>query len=106
MGAPLADAEGSGAEGSAPAQKFNAQEAAEWMAQRFQSVMEEYEKQKQSGKKGDILHYTDLNTERTAWSGSKPVIPPKEDFLFQLQVALTPYRQKQGEDQKGPSGQG
>mmetsp|Transcript_98266 Transcript_98266/g.283575 ORF Transcript_98266/g.283575 Transcript_98266/m.283575 type:complete len:175 (-) Transcript_98266:106-630(-) len=86
---------------TAPAQKFNAQEAAEWLASRYQAVVEEYDKQKQSGKKGDIQNLSDLNSERSAWSGSKPVIPPKEDFLHQLQVALAPFRQRGVEDQKG-----
>eukprot|EP00446_Apocalathium_sp_SHHI-4_P001644 CAMPEP_0177186962 /NCGR_PEP_ID=MMETSP0367-20130122/18935_1 /TAXON_ID=447022 ORGANISM="Scrippsiella hangoei-like, Strain SHHI-4" /NCGR_SAMPLE_ID=MMETSP0367 /ASSEMBLY_ACC=CAM_ASM_000362 /LENGTH=219 /DNA_ID=CAMNT_0018634309 /DNA_START=59 /DNA_END=719 /DNA_ORIENTATION=+ len=87
-------------ENGEPAQKFNAQEATDWMAQRFQSVMDEYEKQKQSGKKGDIQNFSELNSERSAWGGgARPVLPPKEDFLHQLQVALAPYRQR-SEDQK------
>jgi len=103
--AAQAEVDANGARGGQPpAQKFNAQEAAEWMAQRYQAVIEEYEKQKQSGKKGDIQSFSDLNSERSAWAGSKPVIPPKEDFLFQLSVALNPYRTKQPEEQKGPGG--
>eukprot|EP00429_Kryptoperidinium_foliaceum_P137627 CAMPEP_0176265712 /NCGR_PEP_ID=MMETSP0121_2-20121125/42280_1 /TAXON_ID=160619 /ORGANISM="Kryptoperidinium foliaceum, Strain CCMP 1326" /LENGTH=174 /DNA_ID=CAMNT_0017605743 /DNA_START=78 /DNA_END=602 /DNA_ORIENTATION=- len=88
------------------AQKFNAQEAAEWLASRYQAVIDEYDKQKQSGKKGDIQKVSDLNSERSAWSGgSNPVIAPSEDFLHQLQVALLPFRQRGAVgDQKGTAG--
>mmetsp|Transcript_48839 Transcript_48839/g.87957 ORF Transcript_48839/g.87957 Transcript_48839/m.87957 type:complete len:158 (-) Transcript_48839:76-549(-) len=80
-------------------QKFNAQEAADWIAGRFQAVMEDYEKQKQSGKKGDIQNFSDLNSDRPAWgSGAKPVLPGKEDFLQQLQTALLQFR---GREQEG-----
>mmetsp|Transcript_46043 Transcript_46043/g.119098 ORF Transcript_46043/g.119098 Transcript_46043/m.119098 type:complete len:175 (+) Transcript_46043:86-610(+) len=101
-----ADSEANGAEegtAAAPAQKFNAQEAAEWMAQRYQAVMEEYDKQKASGKKGDIQNFSELNSERSAWTASKPVLPGKEDFIYQLQMALAPYRARQGDDPKGSS---
>mmetsp|Transcript_28849 Transcript_28849/g.62839 ORF Transcript_28849/g.62839 Transcript_28849/m.62839 type:complete len:168 (+) Transcript_28849:82-585(+) len=93
---------GADGEGSVP-QKFNAQDASDWLAQRYQSVMDEYEKQKTgSGKRGDIVHFSDLHATGSAWGASRPVIPAKEDFLFQLQQALSPYRQKQGDD-KSPS---
>mmetsp|Transcript_60530 Transcript_60530/g.169047 ORF Transcript_60530/g.169047 Transcript_60530/m.169047 type:complete len:160 (-) Transcript_60530:168-647(-) len=93
--------EGQQAEGdaSAPPAKFNAQEASEWMALRHQTVMDEYEKQKANGKKGDIQNFADMNSERSAWTSSKPVIPPKEDFLFQLQMALAQTRKQP--DEKG-----
>eukprot|EP00747_Dinoflagellata_sp_TGD_P188161 gnl/TRDRNA2_/TRDRNA2_46728_c0_seq1.p1 gnl/TRDRNA2_/TRDRNA2_46728_c0~~gnl/TRDRNA2_/TRDRNA2_46728_c0_seq1.p1 ORF type:complete len:161 (-),score=41.37 gnl/TRDRNA2_/TRDRNA2_46728_c0_seq1:101-583(-) len=83
--------------------KFKADDAAAWMAARYQAVYEEYEKQKASGKKGDIVNFSDLSSERSAWGSSKPVIPPKDDFLFQLQVALAPYRGKGEENAKGQS---
>merc|ERR1711862_184054 len=93
--APAGDGE------AAPAPvKFNAQEASEWMAARYQAVMEEYEKQKAHGKKTDIQNFADLKPEGNAWASSKPVIPPKEDFLFQLQMALAPLR-KQAEEKSG-----
>ena len=84
------------------AQRFNAQEAAEWISSRYQAVMEEYEKQKQTGKK-DIQNFTDLNSDRGAWGGgAKPVLPGKEDFLQQLQTALLHFqRARQMEDGKG-----
>eukprot|EP00933_Yihiella_yeosuensis_P034538 TRINITY_DN28013_c0_g1_i1.p1 TRINITY_DN28013_c0_g1~~TRINITY_DN28013_c0_g1_i1.p1 ORF type:complete len:153 (+),score=45.47 TRINITY_DN28013_c0_g1_i1:56-514(+) len=74
--------------------RFNSQEAADWISARYQTVMEDFEKQKQSGnKKGDIQSSADLNAERPAWgAGAKPVIPPKEDFLYQLQSALMQLR--------------
>mmetsp|Transcript_55072 Transcript_55072/g.101954 ORF Transcript_55072/g.101954 Transcript_55072/m.101954 type:complete len:150 (+) Transcript_55072:72-521(+) len=86
---------------SGPPLKFNHQEAAEWMQTRYQSVVDEYEKQKASGKKGDIQNFADLNQERSAWSNAKPVIPPKDDFLAQLQSALAPHMRKP--DEKGPA---
>mmetsp|Transcript_41500 Transcript_41500/g.95387 ORF Transcript_41500/g.95387 Transcript_41500/m.95387 type:complete len:150 (-) Transcript_41500:38-487(-) len=92
------DAEG-GDSSAGPAPKFNHQEAAEWMQTRYQSVVDEYEKQKASGKKGDIQNFADLNQERSAWSNAKPVIPPKDDFLAQLQQALVPFMRKP--DEKG-----
>eukprot|EP00434_Breviolum_minutum_P041394 symbB.v1.2.036819.t2/scaffold5286.1/size30633/2 len=66
------------------------------------AVMEEYEKQKQTGKK-DIQNFTDLNSDRGAWGGgAKPVLPGKEDFLQQLQTALLHFqRARQMEDGKG-----
>mmetsp|Transcript_83150 Transcript_83150/g.174070 ORF Transcript_83150/g.174070 Transcript_83150/m.174070 type:complete len:136 (+) Transcript_83150:181-588(+) len=81
--------------GKVPPAKFNAQDASEWLSARYSSVMEEYDKQKQSGKKGDIQHFSDLNAERSAWTGgAKPIIPPKDDFLHQLQVSMTLYQQR------------
>ncbi|CAE8662331.1 unnamed protein product, partial [Polarella glacialis] len=48
------------ANGAEAPQKFNAQEASEWLASRYQAVMDDYEKQKQqSGKKGDIQNFSD-----------------------------------------------
>eukprot|EP00435_Cladocopium_sp_Y103_P015666 s2559_g3.t2 len=86
----------------AQAQRFNAQEAAEWISNRYQAVMEEYEKQKQTGKK-DIQNFSDLNSDRPAWGGgAKPVLPGKEDFLQQLQTALLHFqRARQMEEGKG-----
>mmetsp|Transcript_55281 Transcript_55281/g.131839 ORF Transcript_55281/g.131839 Transcript_55281/m.131839 type:complete len:154 (+) Transcript_55281:131-592(+) len=100
---PGGDADGSGDGSSGPAPKFNHQEAADWMSTRYQAVVDEYEKQKASGKKGDIQNFTDLNQERSAWSTSKPVIPPKDDFLFQLQQALGPHMRKTMSEDKGAS---
>lgn len=83
------------------AQRFNAQEAAEWISSRYQAVMEEYEKQKQTGKK-DIQNFSDLVSDRAWAGGAKPVLPGKEDFLQQLQTALLHFqRARQMEDGKG-----
>mmetsp|Transcript_92065 Transcript_92065/g.260614 ORF Transcript_92065/g.260614 Transcript_92065/m.260614 type:complete len:172 (-) Transcript_92065:80-595(-) len=96
------EGDANGAEASTgAAQKFNAQEAQEWMVNRFQAVMSAYEEQKQPGKKGDIYHFSDLQAER-GWH-SKPVIPPKEDFLYLLNVALAPYRNTRGDEQRAAS---
>eukprot|EP00931_Biecheleriopsis_adriatica_P065839 TRINITY_DN40306_c0_g1_i1.p1 TRINITY_DN40306_c0_g1~~TRINITY_DN40306_c0_g1_i1.p1 ORF type:complete len:149 (-),score=41.26 TRINITY_DN40306_c0_g1_i1:51-497(-) len=82
--------------------KFNAQEAFDWIAGRYQGVMEDYEKQKSKKEKGDIQSFSDLNSDRPAWgSGAKPVLPGKEDFLQQLQSALMQFRGRQGEEGKG-----
>mmetsp|Transcript_88855 Transcript_88855/g.141490 ORF Transcript_88855/g.141490 Transcript_88855/m.141490 type:complete len:138 (-) Transcript_88855:88-501(-) len=89
--------------GEAQAQRFNAQEAAEWISNRYQAVMEEYEKQKQTGKK-DIQNFTDLNSDRPVWGGgAKPVLPGKEDFLQQLQTALLHFQRarQMAEEGKG-----
>mmetsp|Transcript_49475 Transcript_49475/g.87104 ORF Transcript_49475/g.87104 Transcript_49475/m.87104 type:complete len:168 (-) Transcript_49475:189-692(-) len=93
-----ADGEGASAAESTTSQKFNAQEASEWLAARYQSVLDSYDQQKQSGKKtGDIQVFgTDLS-QSAPWAGSKPVIPPKEDFLHQLQMALSSYQGRQAD---------
>lgn len=97
-GAQAADGEGNAAEGVV-ATKFNAQEAADWMASRYQAVVDEYEKNKASGRKGDIWDFSkDLN-QSAPWTKSGPNLPPKEDFLAQLQMALTPFRARS--DDKG-----
>lgn len=76
--------------------KFNAQEAADWMASRFQAVVDEHEKQKASGvTKGSVQYLSDIQErqERQAWSaGAKPVLPPKDDFMQQLQNGLQQLR--------------
>eukprot|EP00930_Biecheleria_cincta_P079991 TRINITY_DN68053_c0_g1_i1.p1 TRINITY_DN68053_c0_g1~~TRINITY_DN68053_c0_g1_i1.p1 ORF type:complete len:159 (+),score=30.44 TRINITY_DN68053_c0_g1_i1:62-478(+) len=96
---------GRGSDYQAAPLKFNAQEASEWIAGRFQVVMDEYEKQKGSGKKGDIQNFSDMNSDRPAWgSGAKPVLPGKEDFLQQLQSALMQFRGRQTEEGKGAGG--
>eukprot|EP00933_Yihiella_yeosuensis_P070467 TRINITY_DN78582_c0_g1_i1.p1 TRINITY_DN78582_c0_g1~~TRINITY_DN78582_c0_g1_i1.p1 ORF type:complete len:138 (-),score=33.16 TRINITY_DN78582_c0_g1_i1:92-505(-) len=90
---PGQDAESNG-EGTGMG-KFNTNEVSEWIAGRYQAVMADYDKQKQSGVlKGEIQNYSDMNSERSAW-GAKPVIPPKEDFLYQLQAALMQFQGRQ-----------
>ena len=87
------ECEGSGAEAissGGPGQKFNAQEATEWMAKRYQDVLLEYEAQKATGKK-EIQNFSDLNSDRAVWGASKPVLPQKEDFVMQLHQAFQPY---------------
>eukprot|EP00929_Paragymnodinium_shiwhaense_P001826 TRINITY_DN102034_c0_g1_i1.p1 TRINITY_DN102034_c0_g1~~TRINITY_DN102034_c0_g1_i1.p1 ORF type:complete len:149 (-),score=42.04 TRINITY_DN102034_c0_g1_i1:95-541(-) len=69
--------------------KFNAKEALQWMTQRNSVIMEQYEQQKATGvKSGDIVNFQDIHSTGNAWGSSRPVIPAKEDFLFQLQQAL------------------
>merc|ERR1719327_1554826 len=61
-GAKGGAADGEGAAEGAVTQKFNAQEAADWMASRYQAVVDEYEKAKASGRKAEIFDFSkDLN---------------------------------------------
>lgn len=87
------EGEGAAEVGASPGTTFNAQEATEWHVRRHQEVMAQYESQKGSGKRGDIQNFSDLNAERGgAWGSGRPVIPPKDDFLLQLQQALMTLR--------------
>jgi len=101
-GSQAAGADGE-ANGDGETRKFDAAAAQEWMTQRFQEVHDEYLKQKEQkepGKKGDVQHFQDLNTEKSAWGQSKPVLPGKEDFHAMLQKALEAHRPRPGDDEQ------
>mmetsp|Transcript_101450 Transcript_101450/g.160415 ORF Transcript_101450/g.160415 Transcript_101450/m.160415 type:complete len:164 (+) Transcript_101450:64-555(+) len=107
---PRSGAKGSG---SSPSQvegeegstlKFNAQEASDWMSSRYKAVVEEYEKQKASGKKGEIQDFSKDISQPQGWGSRGPVIPPREDFLQQLQMALQPFRARQSDEKGGEKG--
>merc|ERR1740120_296660 len=97
------DGEGNGE--ASETRKFDAVAAQEWMTQRFQEVHDEYLKQKDSkepGKKGDVQHFQDLNSEKSvsAWGQAKPVLPGKEDFHALLQKALDAHRPRPTDDEQ------